>query len=46
MSKKKLKETVIFQKMKKKDFGESMCDDTKLKVLQWIIKELKPKEDE
>ena len=41
---KEIEKTTIFQKMKKKDFGESMCNDTKLNVLKWILKELKPKQ--
>ena len=27
----------IFEKMKHVDFGESMCDETKLKVLKWAL---------
>ena len=37
---KKELEKQIFEKMKVKDFGESMCDETKLKVLRWIMKQL------
>lgn len=27
--------------MESKDFGESMCNETKLKVLRWVIQQLK-----
>ena len=30
----------IFEKIKAKDFGESMCDETKLKILKWCDKQL------
>lgn len=33
-------ETEIYLKMKRKDFGESMCDETKLKVLNWILEQV------
>jgi len=33
-------EQQIFEKMKAEDFGESMCDETKLKVLKWTMKQL------
>ena len=26
--------------MKRKDFGESMCDETKLKVLNWVLEQV------
>ena len=29
-------EIEIYNKMKRKDFGESMCNETKLKVLNWV----------
>lgn len=31
----------IYEKMKRKDFGESMCDETKLKVLNFIERQLR-----
>lgn len=34
-------ERIIYNKMESKDFGESMCNETKLKVLRWIIQQLK-----
>jgi hypothetical protein len=34
-------EQQIFEKMKSKDFGESMCDETKLNILKWTIKQLR-----
>jgi len=30
----------IFEKMKSKDFGESMCNETKLNVLKWTMQQL------
>ena len=30
-------EIEIYKKMIRKDFGESMCDETKLKVLNWVL---------
>ena len=30
----------IYNKMKRKDFGESMCDETKLKVLNWVLEQV------
>ena len=33
----------IYLKMKTQNFGESMCDETKLKVLKWITKEFQKK---
>lgn len=30
----------IFEKMKAKDFGESMCNETKLNVLKWTMQQL------
>jgi len=30
----------VFEKMKAKDFGESMCNETKLRVLKWCEKQL------
>ena len=33
-------EQQIFEKMKAKDFGESMCNETKLNVLKWTMKQL------
>ena len=30
----------VFEKMKEKDFGESMCNETKLRVLKWCDKQL------
>jgi hypothetical protein len=34
-------EKQIFEKMKAKDFGESMCNETKLNVLKWTILQLR-----
>ena len=34
-------EQQIFEKMKAKDFGESMCNDTKLNVLRWVMQQLR-----
>ena len=34
-------EQQIFEKMKAKDFGESMCNETKLKVLRWAMQQLR-----
>jgi hypothetical protein len=34
-------ERLIYNKMESKDFGESMCNETKLKVLRWTIQQLK-----
>jgi hypothetical protein len=34
-------EQQIFKKMKAKDFGESMCNETKLSVLKWTIQQLR-----
>jgi hypothetical protein len=34
-------EQQIFEKMKSKDFGESMCNETKLKVLRWTMQQLR-----
>ena len=31
----------IFEKMKAKDFGESMCNETKLNVLKWTMQQLR-----
>lgn len=33
----------IYEKMKRKDFGESMCDETKLKVLNFVERQLRLK---
>jgi hypothetical protein len=33
-------EQQIFKKMKAKDFGESMCNETKLNVLRWTMRQL------
>lgn len=33
-------EQQIFEKMKAKDFGESMCNETKLNVLKWTMQQL------
>lgn len=33
-------EKQIFEKMKDKDFGESMCNETKLNVLKWTMQQL------
>ena len=33
-------EIEIYNKMKHKDFGESMCDETKLKVLNWVLEQV------
>ena len=33
-------EQQIFEKMKAKDFGESMCNETKRKVLRWVMQKL------
>lgn len=34
-------EQKIFEKMKAKDFGESMSNETKLNVLKWAIQQLR-----
>jgi hypothetical protein len=34
-------EKQIFEKMKAKDFGESMCNETKLNVFKWTMKQLR-----
>ena len=34
-------EKQIFEKMKAKDFGESMCNETKLNVLKWTMQQLR-----
>ena len=34
-------EQKIFENMKAKDFGESMCNETKLNVLKWTMKQLR-----
>ena len=34
-------EQQIFEKMKAKNFGESMCNETKLNVLKWTIQQLR-----
>jgi len=34
-------EQQIFEKMKAKDFGESMCNETKLNVLKWMMQQLR-----
>lgn len=34
-------EQQIFEKMKVKDFGESMCNETKRKVLRWVMQQLR-----
>ena len=34
-------EQQIFEKMKVKDFGESMCNETKLNVLKWTMQQLR-----
>lgn len=31
----------IYEKMKRRDFGESMCDETKLKVLNFVERQLR-----
>ena len=33
-------EQQIFEKMKAKDFGESMCNETKRNVLRWVMQQL------
>ena len=33
-------EKLIFEKMKAKDFGESMCNETKRNVLRWVMQQL------
>ena len=33
-------EQQIFEKMKAKDFGESMCNETKRNVLRWAMQQL------
>lgn len=33
-------EQQIFEKMKAKDFGESMCNETKQNVLRWVMQQL------
>lgn len=30
----------IYEKMKRRNFGESMCDETKLKILNYIDRQL------
>jgi hypothetical protein len=35
----------IFEKMKFKNFGESLCNETKYKILSWIIKQMTTKKD-
>jgi len=37
-------EQQIFEKMKAKDFGESMCNETKLKVFRWTMQQLRKHE--
>ena len=34
-------EQQIFEKMKAKDFGESMCNETKRNVLRWVMQQLR-----
>ena len=34
-------EQQLFEKMKAKDFGESMCNETKLNVLKWTMQQLR-----
>ena len=34
-------EQQILEKMKVKDFGESMCNETELKVLRWTMQQLR-----
>ena len=34
-------EQQIFEKMKVKDFGESMCNETKRNVLRWVMQQLR-----
>jgi hypothetical protein len=34
-------EQQIFEKMKAKDFGESMCNETKLNILKWTMQQLR-----
>ena len=34
-------EQQIFEKMKAKDFGESMCNETKQNVLRWVMQQLR-----
>jgi len=34
-------EQQIFEKMKAKYFGESMCNETKLNVLRWTMQQLR-----
>ena len=34
-------EQQIFEKMKAKDFRESMCNETKLNVLKWTMQQLR-----
>lgn len=34
-------EQKIFEKMKAKDFGESMCNETKMNVLKWTMQQLR-----
>ena len=34
-------EQQIFENMKAKDFGESMCNETKLNVLRWTMQQLR-----
>lgn len=31
----------IYEKMKRRDFGESMCDETKLKILNFVERQLR-----
>ena len=38
-------EQQIFEKMKAKDFGESMCNETKLNVLKWTMQQLRKHEN-
>ena len=37
-------EQQIFEKMKAKDFGESMCNETKRNVLRWVMQQLRKHE--
>lgn len=34
-------EKQIFEKMRAKDFGESMCNETKRNVLRWVMQQLR-----
>lgn len=36
-------EKQIFEKMRAKDFGESMCNETKRNVLRWVMQQLQEK---